>query len=83
VSVLQDGTVVCDRCGGDVGNGSITDCVIVTALTTSRDIVAMHFCLVSDDTHERCATRVLTAKATADLVRRNGDEPVQIHQPVT
>lgn len=46
MSQVSIDSFVCDRCGADVGNGSIQLCLIVSDLDPDRDgmIRMLHFC---------------------------------------
>lgn len=68
----------CARCGGDVGSAGVTEAVTVTALADDMTVRSLYLCLRKDKTHQRCASRVLTAKATANAT---GDEPLGLYQP--
>lgn len=74
MTMTPDGKAVCDRCGGDVGNGGVDNAVVITGRVADGP-VTFHLCLRADETHERCATRVLTKAALADWADRNDGPP--------
>lgn len=68
-----DASTSCDRCGADLGNGSLTECVVVTVLNTEQAVENLHLGLAQ---RCGCAAKVLT-KATfthyTDTVRNKGE----------
>ena len=60
-----EGLLVCDRCGGPVYGGGVTEAVSVTLLDDNNQVQTLLYCLTKDDQHDGCATRIFTAKATA------------------
>lgn len=52
---------VCDRCGADVGNGSVMLAAVVSVLDDQGRVLNFHLCLAN------CASRVLTKAALANL----------------
>lgn len=73
-------TVLCDRCGGDCGNGGVTECATVTVLNDQAEVETLHFCYRASNGRERCAARVLTAKATA-AHGKHAEKPLAIYRP--
>jgi hypothetical protein len=71
MSVQPDGTVVCDGCGYNLGNGSIDKCIIVADVGTIEEggVRGYNFCRTHDDSkgHEvkGCGEKMLTAKVLA------------------
>jgi hypothetical protein len=65
VTLHPNGTVTCDRCGGDCGNGGITECVPFPFLTPGGDVEHGHWCLRDDDAHDRCAAVAINADTMA------------------
>lgn len=68
MSLAPNGSTVCDRCGGDCGNGSLDMAAIVSDLernekneTVPGMIRVLHLCRANG-----CANRVLTKKALAN-----------------
>lgn len=60
-----NGKHVCDRCGADIGNGAITECVIVSDLDPDipGGVRILHFCRENS-----CAKKVLSARNLAHLL---------------
>lgn len=75
--IQPDGTVVCDRCGGDVGNGGIAEAVVLTYMDVDGNAVQAHWCLHNDEERQRCGARILTK---ASLAKSRPDK-VDLYQP--
>jgi hypothetical protein len=72
VTMNQNGSVTCDRDGWDVGNGSVTNALVVSDLDPDRPghVRTLHFCRdVRDEdgnvTHPGCDKKVLSARNMA------------------
>ena len=53
---MQDGEAVCDRCGGDAGNGDLLSCVVVSDYVEETGMVLnMHFCRAN-----KCDKKILS-----------------------
>lgn len=46
MSMLTDGSHACDNCGADVGNGGVSECVVVSDLKPGERgmVTNYHFC---------------------------------------
>jgi hypothetical protein len=69
MSLNANGTTSCDKCGADVGNGSLLEAAIVSDLERDADnepipgrIRVLHLCRAQ---FNGCANRVLTKRALA------------------
>jgi hypothetical protein len=73
------GDADCDRCGGLIPQGRLTECVQIGYVTQDPDTGmlgdgVLHLCLRGDDTHQRCGSaHVLTTAALAHYVANQGD----------
>lgn len=67
---------VCDGCGRDLDNGSLANCVVISALDLETGLAyTLHLCLdyeVDDKTVRGCAGKTLTAARLADYLERKG-----------
>jgi hypothetical protein len=67
MSFRADGTIRCDKCNVDVGNGGIDRCVIVSRLDPKNlgSIEQLHFCIDREEegaTVQGCSDRVFNAR---------------------
>lgn len=71
MTMQANGSASCDRCGADVGNGSVAEAVVLSTLGDDGLVRNLHLGLA----HRcGCARRVLTRKALAHYVEAV-DEP--------
>lgn len=70
------GTCVCDRCGADLGNGSITEAVVINALADRDGQPLVHNLHLGLAHRCGCAGRVLTKAALAHRTELDG--PLQL-----
>lgn len=78
MSMLPDGSHVCDRCPADVGNGGVTDALIVSDLDPDNPghVRNLHFCRdreVDGKKVKGCANKVLSAANLKSYNERNED----------
>jgi hypothetical protein len=63
---ISDSEYVCDRCGGDCGNGSVHYCTVVSQLDRETNtVVNRHFCEDREEDGKKikgCAGKVFSAK---------------------
>lgn len=71
MSLREDGSYRCDRCGTDVGNAGIDQCAIVTDLNEEgTSPIQLHLCRKAQDGAPRgCAARVLGPGTLADYTQ--------------
>lgn len=67
MSMLKNGKHVCDRCGEDVGNGGVMQCIVVSQLDPHNPgmVRNLHFCLDTVDesgtvTRKGCERKILS-----------------------
>jgi len=69
MTTQDDGATFCDRCGVDLGTGSIRQCAIVSVLDSNTfRVLNLHLCLTGIEGGDGCASRILTKKAIAHFV---------------
>jgi len=68
-------TITCDKCGEDVGNGGVTEAVIVTALNADNQVENFYWCL------KNCAPKVLSKAHLAAYLKETEQEKLSLHQP--
>jgi len=52
MTAREDGSYVCDRCGGDCGNGGVYDCLVVSDMKVGEGgvhVLNLHFCRTQHD----------------------------------
>lgn len=63
---ISDSEFVCDRCGGDCGNGSVHYCSVLSVLDNETNtVVNRHFCLDREEDGKKvkgCTSKLFTAK---------------------
>lgn len=65
MSQVSDGTFVCDRCGAEVGNGSLLNAVVVSDIDPDKPgmVRNMHFCrdrTVDEEEVKGCSRKLLS-----------------------
>ena len=82
MSNQPDGKNVCDRCGADVGNASVFNCIVVSDYTENGLVINYHFCREATEElpdAQNCARRVLSKANVAH--RREKDQPLGVATP--
>ena len=74
MTVNADGSALCDRCGGDIGNAAVDKAVSIHLLTVENTVLTLHLGL---NCKGHCAQRVLTLKALANV---QTDAPFTLHR---
>jgi hypothetical protein len=79
MSRRADGSYRCDRCGTDVGNGSVQYAAVISTLEHSDQVdvaavpLVLHLCRKPQTgAPNGCAARVLGPAALADYLKRKG-----------
>jgi len=73
MSQLNAGTVVCDKCGGDCGNGSPFQCMIVSRINEAGHVDTFHFCEGREEDGKKvkgCASSIMTKTHLKNFVVR-------------
>jgi hypothetical protein len=71
MSLRSDGAYRCDRCGADVGNGSVDQAVIVSDVQ-GGSVRVLHFCREPrDGAPHGCAGRLLSPSMLADYLKEH------------
>lgn len=69
MSLRPDGTYRCDRCGGDVGNGAVTECAVVSDTPDGLTHRVLHFCRQpTRGAPHGCAGRLLSPSNLANYL---------------
>lgn len=68
MTAQADGTYVCDRCGGDCGNGGVHDALVISDMKTDDglQVINLHFCRAQTDADGKrvagCDSSILTPR---------------------
>lgn len=73
MSDRPDGTVRCDRCDSDVGQGTLLDAVTMSGQLQDGSIVNLHLCYQPDEHGVHCANRVLNGRVLRGWAALHGD----------
>lgn len=68
---MQNGTdFICDKCGGEAGNGGVRDCVVVSDLNLESGLVVnYHFCR-----ENKCDKKLLRSSMLTAYLERQGED---------
>jgi hypothetical protein len=84
MTTRPDGSVECDRCGADVGNGGVNFAAVISVLSdTGGRVLNLHLCTFTGRLEgvdgrkspeaQRCVSRVLTKAALAHYTANVGE----------
>lgn len=77
---ISDSEYLCDKCGGDCGNGGVVACLVVSDLDHDNEgmVKNYHFCRdreEDDKTVKGCASKVMSAANLAFHLEKTEEPP--------